>query len=79
MGDLVSANSVLAPVKSAWTSKTNWIASVGGVVSCLTLYAPQIVPLLPAPWGTVASIVITVLGTIWARTSSPAVLAPSVS
>jgi hypothetical protein len=71
-------DTILAPVKSAWTSKTNWIATLGGIISCLTLYAPQIVPLIPAPYGTVATVLITALGTIWARTTSNAVLAPAV-
>jgi hypothetical protein len=71
-------DTILAPVKSAWKSKTNWIATLGGIISCLTLYAPQIVPLIPAPYGTVATVLITALGTIWARTTSNAVLAPAV-
>jgi hypothetical protein len=69
---------IQAPVKSAWSSKTNWIAGLGGIVTCLISYAPTILPLIPAPYGTIAAALFTIFGTVWARTTSTAVLSPAV-
>lgn len=76
---------VSAPVKSAATSKINWIAGVGGVLTAaaaLASQASQVAPLIPQPYGlyvTVAAALITGIATVWVRTfNTTSVLAPSV-
>lgn len=75
---MATVGTTTVAVKTAASSKVNWIAGIGGLITCAAALAPQFVPLIPAPYGTVALAVITALGTIWARTfASPNVLAPS--
>ena len=77
---MATVGTTTVAVKTAASSKVNWIAGIGGLVTCLSALVPQIAPFIPAPYGTIALAVVTAVATIYARTfASPAVLAPSVA
>lgn len=77
------ANNV--PIKSAWTSKINWIATIGGALTAaaaIASQASQVAPMIPAPYGvwiTTGAALITGFAVVWTRTfATTSVLSPSV-
>lgn len=67
---------VIAPVKSAWASKTNWIAAIGAIIALLN----ELLPIVPAQYQhdvTVAVTVLTAISTIISRTFFTTTLTPS--
>jgi hypothetical protein len=76
------------PVKSAWSSKINWIVGIGSALTaasalCATPQVVAAVALIPAPYGayvTAGMAAITGVATWYVRTyKTLSVLAPSLS